>query len=64
MGIAEGIRDWHASGNHWRDIGYHWVIRHDRTVEKAKNIRPGDICLNHNADSIGVCMVGGKHKGD
>lgn len=33
---AKGIWDWHVNGNHWRDIGYHWVIRRDGTVEKGR----------------------------
>jgi N-acetyl-anhydromuramyl-L-alanine amidase AmpD len=60
---AKEIRDWHVNGNHWRDIGYHWVIRRDGTVEKGRpEYQVGAHCLNHNANSIGVCMVGGTKK--
>ena len=60
---AKEIRDWHVNGNHWRDIGYHWVIRRDGTVEKGRpEWQSGAHCLNHNANSIGVCLVGGTKK--
>ena len=57
---AEEIRGWHVEGNGWSDIGYHWVIRRDGTIEAG---RPEDIsgahCKDHNSGSIGVCLVGG-----
>ncbi len=60
---AKEIRDWHVNGNHWCDIGYHWVIRRDGTVEKGRpENQVGAHCLNHNANSIGVCMIGGTKK--
>ncbi len=60
---AKEIRDWHVNGNHWRDIGYHWVIRRDGTVEKGRpEYQAGAHCKGHNSNSIGVCMVGGTKK--
>ena len=60
---AKEIRDWHVNGNHWRDIGYHWVIRRDGTVEKGRpEYQIGAHCSGHNAHSIGVCLVGGTKK--
>ncbi len=60
---AKEIRDWHINGNHWRDIGYHWVIRRDGTIEKGRpEHQAGAHCKGHNACSIGVCMVGGTKK--
>ena len=60
---AKEIRGWHVNGNHWRDIGYHWVIRRDGTVEKGRpEHEAGAHCLGHNANSIGVCIVGGTKK--
>ena len=62
IGVAE-IRQWHVGGNGWRDIGYHNVIRRDGTVEDGRPLeQPGAHTLGENADSIGICLVGGKHK--
>lgn len=32
---AEEIRQWHKSQG-WKDIGYHWVIRRDGTIEQGR----------------------------
>lgn len=60
IGVAE-IRDWHVNDNGWDDIGYHFVIRRDGTLEPG---RPQHIAGAHvkgfNGTSIGVCMIGGK----
>ena len=63
IGAAE-IRKWHTDpppmGRGWNDIGYHYVIRRNGSLEKG---RPDDVVgahvEGHNAHSIGVCMVGG-----
>ena len=60
---APEIRQWHVGGNGWSDIGYHKVIRRDGTVEDGRPIeKSGAHTLGENADSIGICLVGGKHK--
>lgn len=57
---AETIRDWHVNDNGWTDIGYHYVIRRDGTVEDGRPVeRMGAHVRGHNRDSIGICMVGG-----
>jgi len=57
---VEQIRDWHKNGRGWSDIGYHWVIRRDGTVEPGRNeATPGAHVRGHNQDSIGICLVGG-----
>ena len=57
---AATIRDWHVNGNKWSDIGYHYVIKLDGTIESG---RPLDISgahtKGHNKDSIGICYIGG-----
>lgn len=59
IGVAQ-IRDWHVKGNGWADIGYHFVIRRDGILEIGRPIATaGAHCKNHNANSIGVCLVGG-----
>src|SRR5690554_2206478 len=60
IGVEE-IRDWHVNGNGWRDIGYHYVIRRDGTVERGRSEEvAGAHVYGHNSDSIGICLVGGK----
>lgn len=53
------IQMWHVQQG-WLAIGYHFVIRRDGTVEEG---RPHDAVGSHvksrNADSIGICLVGG-----
>ena len=59
IGAAE-IRKWHIQGNGWRDIGYHYVIRRNGRVESGRPLEQvGAHVAGHNADSIGVCLVGG-----
>lgn len=63
IGAAE-IRQWHTDpkpyGNGWADIGYHYVIRRDGSVEKGRDESvPGAHVLGHNKSSLGVCLVGG-----
>lgn len=40
--------------------GYHYIIRRDGTVETGRPIeKAGAHAAGHNADSIGICLVGG-----
>ena len=55
---ADTIREWHFARG-WSDIGYHWVIRRDGTIEAGRpENRTGAHTQGHN-NSIGVCLVGG-----
>jgi len=58
IGVRE-IRQWHKQIG-WLDVGYHFIIRRDGTVEDG---RPVDVIGSHikgrNHDSVGVCLVGG-----
>lgn len=57
---AADIRKWHMQGNGWADIGYHYIVRLDGKVENGRPIdRIGAHCIGHNANSIGICYVGG-----
>ena len=57
---ANVIREWHVHGNNWIDIGYHFVIKRDGTLEEGRPVeRQGAHVAGHNANSIGICMVGG-----
>lgn len=56
---ATDIRRWHLERG-FKDIGYHFVIRLDGTVETGRPVnQTGAHCLNHNRRSIGVCYIGG-----
>ncbi|QXV74636.1 lysozyme protein [Rhizobium phage RHEph21] len=58
-GGAKEIRQWHREKG-WIDIGYHFVIRRDGTVETGRPENTvGAHVENHNSNSIGICLVGG-----
>jgi N-acetylmuramoyl-L-alanine amidase len=58
IGVAE-IRAMHKKQG-WRDVGYHFVIRRDGTVEKGRpETEPGAHVQGKNSVSLGICMVGG-----
>jgi hypothetical protein len=62
---AKEIRQWHIKGRGWRDIGYHYVIRRNGLIEPGRDLNEvGAHCTNHNASSIGICMVGGGPNGE
>ena len=53
------IRRWHRDRG-WNDIGYHYVVMLDGTVEGGRLLQtPGGHCQGHNANSIGIAYVGG-----
>lgn len=57
---AAEIKRWHTKERGWNDIGYHYVIDLDGTIEPGRPIEvAGAHCTGHNADSIGICYVGG-----
>ena len=57
---AATIRGWHVNGRGWSDIGYHWVIRLDGTIEVGRPLeKSGAHTKGHNKDSVGVCYIGG-----
>lgn len=58
------IRAWHTTpkpkGNGWNDIGYHFVIYRDGSVHPGRPVeQQGAHCTGYNANSIGVCYIGG-----
>ena len=54
------IRRWHVQGNGWKDIGYHFVIDIDGTIEVGRPVATkGAHTANHNENTIGICYVGG-----
>ena len=61
IGVEE-IRRWHVDENGWADIGYHHVIRRSGQIEPGRPVdKAGAHAAGHNATSIGICLVGGKH---
>ena len=59
---AADIKRWHKERG-FDDIGYHYVIDLDGTIEKGRDESlVGAHCKGHNATSIGICYVGGCDK--
>lgn len=59
IGVEE-IRRWHVEERGWRDVGYHYVIRRNGTVEEGRGLdEQGAHAAGYNDRSLGVCMVGG-----
>lgn len=61
---VEQIRQWHTTpkpkGNGWKDIGYNFVIYRDGSVHPGRPIEQiGAHTSGYNANSIGICYIGG-----
>ena len=61
---VEDIRRWHTDpkpkGNGWSDIGYHYYIRLDGTIEIGRPLNiVGSHARGRNTGSIGICFEGG-----
>lgn len=53
------IRDWHVKERGWRDVGYHFFIKKDGTVQKGRDLSEvGAHVKGQNNDSIGICLSG------
>ncbi len=66
IGVKQ-IRKWHTDpkpeGRGWRDIGYHYVIKRDGTLQLGRPIeQQGAHVRGANKHSIGICLVGGMDK--
>ena len=60
---ASDIRTWHKAKG-WNDIGYHYVICLDGTIERGRAMdEAGAHVKGHNADTIGICYIGGLKDG-
>lgn len=54
------IRKVHVEQNGWSDVGYHFFVKRDGTVEEGRPIkRKGAHAAGNNSDSIGICYAGG-----
>ena len=59
---AKTIKQWHLQRG-FSDIGYHYVIDLDGTIEKGRDESlVGAHCVGKNAISIGICYIGGCDK--
>tara|TARA_R110000796_G_scaffold127546_1_gene242870 strand:+ start:398 stop:817 length:420 start_codon:yes stop_codon:yes gene_type:complete len=58
---VDDFRKWHVQERGWSDVGYHYVIRLNGTVEIGRPLaRSGAHAKGHNAHSVGICFEGGK----
>lgn len=56
---AKEIDFWHRERG-YAEIGYHYVIRRDGTIENGRELETaGAHAKGWNANSIGICLVGG-----
>lgn len=56
---ADDVRKWHKQRG-WSDIGYHYIIRLDGTLEKGRPVsKQGAHARGFNDGSIGISYVGG-----
>lgn len=57
------IRRWHVDGRGWSDVGYHYCILLDGTIEAGRPVsRAGAHCKGKNKNTIGICYIGGCDK--
>jgi len=57
------IRDWHVNGNGWSDVGYHFIIKLDGTIQDGRPLQKiGAHCFRKNRSSIGICYIGGMNR--
>lgn len=60
---VDTIRRWHVDERGFDDVGYHYVIRRDGTVERGRpEETPGAHVAGHNSRTLGICLVGGQGK--
>ena len=60
----EDIRKWHVIENGWQDVGYHFIVLLDGTIQLGRPLSvKGAHVSGHNAHSIGICYIGGGIQG-
>jgi N-acetyl-anhydromuramyl-L-alanine amidase AmpD len=56
---VEVMRDWHVNGNGWSDVGYHFFVKKDGTVQAGRPLsRTPAAQARHNAGTIAICCHG------
>ena len=57
---VDTIRRWHVEDRGWKDIGYHFVVQLDGTVNPGRPLEiQGAHTRGYNKGSIGICYIGG-----
>ena len=60
---VEKIKHWHVVDNGWDDVGYHYVIKRDGTLEEGRDeSMVGSHAKAVNGTSLGICLIGGSNK--
>ena len=58
VGVTE-CRQWHLARG-WSDVGYHYIIRRDGTVEEGRSMaRNGAHTKGFNKNTVGISYAGG-----
>ena len=53
------MRKYHMEVRGWSDIGYHFVIKPDGTIQEGRPItRYPASCKGHNEDVVAICCIG------
>jgi len=56
---ADWIRKIHVKERGWLDIGYHFFIPFDGTIQAGRHVQDiGSHCYGHNQESVGICLAG------
>ena len=56
---VEVMRDWHVNDRGWDDVGYHFFIRKDGTVEAGRDLEKTPAAQRgHNSGTIAICLHG------
>ena len=57
---VDEIRRWHVEERNWNDIGYHWIVTLNGTLEEGRpEYLQGAHAKGFNKNSVGLCYVGG-----
>tara|TARA_R110000851_G_scaffold96589_2_gene209604 strand:+ start:40 stop:441 length:402 start_codon:yes stop_codon:yes gene_type:complete len=61
----DDIRKWHVEERGWSDVGYHYVILLDGSIQLGRPIQvSGAHTKGFNSQSIGICYIGGMNNID
>lgn len=53
------IRKWHVEGNGWADVGYHYFIKKDGTIQAGRPLEHNPAAqAPHNRRTIAICVHG------
>jgi N-acetylmuramoyl-L-alanine amidase len=62
---VDDIRKWHTQERGWSDVGYHYIILLDGTIQKGREDSvSGAHVQGNNSTSIGICYIGGANGED